>query len=95
MLVSGIKRLVVHKEPTSTNLIWMIRPKKNDFCLPFSDRPKILENEGHFFLIFKMKKKKKRSTYRPSRFSGQKGKQTFYFFRPYSLKMSLTLHITL
>ena len=26
------------------------------------------------------KKKKKRSTYRPSWFSGQKGKQTFYFY---------------
>ena len=28
-------------------------------------------------------KKRKRSTYRPSQFSGKKGKQTFYFFRPY------------
>ena len=27
-------------------------------------------------------KKKKRSTYRPSQFLSQKGKQTFYFFRP-------------
>ena len=33
--------------------------------------------------ILKKKKKKKRSTYRPFRFSGQKGKQTIFFFRPY------------
>ena len=44
----------------------------------------------------KKKKKKKRSTYRPSQFSGQKGKQTFIFFRPYQccIYKSLT-HTTL
>ena len=26
-----------------------------------------------------------KSTYRPSQFLGQKGKQTFYFFRPYCI----------
>ena len=34
----------------------------------------------HFFCVQNLKKKKK--TYRPSRFSCQKDKQTFYFFRP-------------
>ena len=29
------------------------------------------------------RERKKRSTYPPSQFSGQKGKQAFYFFRPY------------
>ena len=29
------------------------------------------------------KQKQKKSTYRPSQFSGQKGTPTFYFFRPY------------
>ena len=33
----------------------------------------------HFFCVQNLKK---RSTYRPSRFSGQKGKQAFNFFRP-------------
>ena len=46
----------------------------------------------HLHPDFKKKKKKKNkinnnnkkaSTYQPSQFSGQKGKQTFYFFRPY------------
>ena len=40
----------------------------------------------HFFnQIKKKKKKKKRLTYKPSQFSGQKGKQTFilYFFSSY------------
>ena len=30
-------------------------------------------------MCVQIKKKKKRSTYRPSQFSGQKSKQTFYF----------------
>ena len=30
----------------------MFRPKKKDVCLPFCDRPKILENKCHLFFFF-------------------------------------------
>ena len=46
---------------------------------------------------FKKKKKKKTYSYRPSKFSGQKGIQTFYFFKPYLKLLDLsklqTLHL--
>ena len=45
----------------------------------------------HFFCVRCKKRKKKRSTYRPSQFSGQKGKQTFYFFRTYGILLSCLL----
>ena len=42
-------------------------------------------NDTAFILcpdLYIKKKKKKGSAYRPSQFSGQKGKQTLHFFRP-------------
>ena len=44
-----------------------------------------------YFFNIKRKRKKKRLTYWPAQFSGQKGKQTFIFFRPYHTTCPINL----
>ena len=50
-------------------------------------------NNNAFFLLRPDLHKKKRSQYQPFQFSSQKGKQTFYFFRPYVITYLCSLFL--
>ena len=64
------------------SLIPLDRVKYDLYCISSTSRFK------------KKKKKKKRLTYQPSQFSGQKGKQTFSFFRPYQMSWWVQVETT-